>query len=139
MADYYTILAKAVDTLDPNTARARLYDRARSTMLQSTVPPICAVDAAIAKIALEAAITKVEAESVHRNSPASTATAPPLSPSCELASSPNERAASLASDGRPTGTKSGRHNWLTEVLERASNGAGDERSIASGRTRGDDV
>jgi hypothetical protein len=31
MADYHSILAKAVDALDPNTARARqrTYDRAR--------------------------------------------------------------------------------------------------------------
>jgi hypothetical protein len=112
MADYHSILAKAVEPLNPNTpkARQRIYDRARSVMrstVESTVPPIHAVDAAIAKIALEAAITKVEAESVHRNSPASTATAPPLSPSCELASSPNERAASLASDGRPHRRKIG--------------------------------
>jgi hypothetical protein len=78
MADYYTILAKAVDTLDPNTAsaRRRIYDRARSTMrstVQSTVLHICVVDVATAKIAMEAAITKVEAETVHRNSAASAA------------------------------------------------------------------
>jgi hypothetical protein len=144
MADYHSLLAKAVDALDPNTpgARQRIYDRARSAMcstIESTVPPIHAVDVATARIALEAAITKVEAEAVHRNSPAPTATAPPLSPSSELASSPDERAASLASDGRRSGTKSGRGTWLTEVLERASNGGDAGRSFASGRTRGDDA
>ena len=65
MADYHSLLAKAVDTLDPNTAgaRQRIYDRARSTMrstVQSTVLHICVVDVATAKIAMEAAITKVE-------------------------------------------------------------------------------
>jgi hypothetical protein len=75
MADYQSLLAKAVDALDPNTpgARQRIYDRARSAMcstIESTVPPIHAVDVATARIALEAAITKVEAEAVHRNSPA---------------------------------------------------------------------
>jgi hypothetical protein len=142
MADYYTILAKAVDTLVPNTAggRQRIYDRARSTMrstIQSTVPPICAVDVATAKVALEAAITKVEAEAVHRNSPASTA--PPLSPGSEPATSPDEREAGLVRGGQRSGTKSGRGTWLTEVLERASNVADDGRSFASGRTRGDDA
>jgi hypothetical protein len=35
MADYYTIIAKAVDGLDPNTgaARRRLYDRARVALV----------------------------------------------------------------------------------------------------------
>ena len=66
MADYHSLLAKAVDALDPNTpgARQRIYDRARSAMcstIESTVPPIHAVDVATARIALEAAITKVEA------------------------------------------------------------------------------
>jgi hypothetical protein len=34
MADYQSLLAKAVDALDPNTpgARQRIYDRARSAM-----------------------------------------------------------------------------------------------------------
>jgi hypothetical protein len=35
MADYYSILAKAVNALDPNTgmARQQLYQRARSAMI----------------------------------------------------------------------------------------------------------
>jgi hypothetical protein len=144
MADYHSILAKAVDALDPNTPRARqrIYDRARSAMrstVERTVPPIYAADVATAKVALEAAITKVEAEAVHRNSPASTAAAPPLSPGSEPATSADEREASLVRGGHRSGTKSGRGTWLTEVLERASNGAGDGRSFASGRARGDDA
>jgi hypothetical protein len=43
MADYHSILAKAVDALDPNTPRARqrVYSRARSAMrstIESTEP-----------------------------------------------------------------------------------------------------
>jgi hypothetical protein len=142
MADYYTILAKAVDALDPNTpgARQRIYDRARSAMcstIESTVPPIHAVDVATARIALEAAITKIEAEAVHRLCPVSNAIAPPLSQRTEPRSSPNERAARVVSGGQRSGTKSGRGTWLTEVLERASNGADDGWRFAAGRARGE--
>jgi hypothetical protein len=71
MGDYHSILAKAVSALAPNTAtaRQRIYERARSAMsstFESTVPPIHAADVASAKIVLEAAIMKVEAEAVHR-------------------------------------------------------------------------
>jgi hypothetical protein len=113
MADYFTILAKAVDALDPNTARARqrTYDRARSTMsstIESAVPPIHAADIATARIALEVAITKVEAEAVHRNSVArSSAIAPLLS---EAAPSPEEHAAPLktGTEGKTVRTVAGR-------------------------------
>jgi hypothetical protein len=119
MTDYHSILAKAVDALDPNTPRARqrIYERARSAMsstIESTVPPINAADVATAKIALEAAITKVEAEAVHRNSAAaSAAIASPLRPISEAA----------VRGERASGTKSGPRTWLTEVLERASDPA----------------
>jgi hypothetical protein len=44
MADYYSILAKAVNALDPNTgmSRQQLYQRARSAMiseLENVYPP----------------------------------------------------------------------------------------------------
>jgi hypothetical protein len=128
MADYHSILAKAVDALDPNTARARqqIYDRARCAMsstIETTVSPIHAADVATARIGLEAAITKVEAEAVHRNSAAaSAAIAPPLS---EAAPSP---AAGLVRGGCRSDTKSGRRTWLTEVLERASDAAEPRRA-----------
>jgi hypothetical protein len=67
MADYYSILAKAVNALDPNTgmARQQLYQRARSAMiseLENVYPPFRRSEIATAEIALESAIEKAEAE-----------------------------------------------------------------------------
>jgi hypothetical protein len=131
MTDYHSILAKAVDALDPNTARARqrIYDRARSAMsstIETAVSPIHATDVATARIALEAAITKVEAETVHRNSAAASAAIAPLFN--EAAPSPEEHAAGLVRGGRRSDTKSGRRTWLTDVLERASDAAEPRRA-----------
>ena len=58
MADYYSILAKAVNALDPNTgmARQQLYQRARSAMiseLENVYPPFRRSEIATAEIALE--------------------------------------------------------------------------------------
>ena len=66
MADYYSILAQAVNALDPNTgmARQQLYQRARSAMiseLESVYPPFRRSEIATAEIALESAIEKAEA------------------------------------------------------------------------------
>src|SRR5271170_7687340 len=73
MADYYSILAKAVDRLDPNIgmARQQLYQRARSAMiseLENVYPPFRRSEIATAEIALESAIEKAEAEAVRRSS-----------------------------------------------------------------------
>jgi hypothetical protein len=67
MADYYSILARAVGGLDPNTpaARRRLYDRARSALLsemQNAYPPIPHSDIINAQMALDTAIGQLEAE-----------------------------------------------------------------------------
>jgi hypothetical protein len=72
MADYYSILAKAVNALDPNTgmARQQLYQRARSAMmseLENAYPPFRRSEIGIAEIALESAIEKAEAEAVRRS------------------------------------------------------------------------
>jgi hypothetical protein len=73
MADYYSILAKAVNALDPNTgtARQQLYQRARSAMiseLENVYPPFRRSEITTAEIALESAIEKAEAEAVRRRS-----------------------------------------------------------------------
>jgi hypothetical protein len=67
MADYYTIIAKAVDGLDPNTgaARRRLYDHARIALvaeMRSARNGLDESDILAAQRSLEAAIGKIEAD-----------------------------------------------------------------------------
>jgi hypothetical protein len=112
MADYYTILARAVGALEPNTAaaRRRLYDRARSAMvseIEKAVPPFDGADVAAAKIAFESTVVRVEAEAVHQNSAAAANNAPPLSPGMDIPR--GERSVVSGSVRRGT--------WLTDLLE----------------------
>jgi len=65
MADYHSIIAKAVSTLDPNTgeARRRLYGRARAALLSEirrAYPPLDQSDIMATRKSLEEAIGKVE-------------------------------------------------------------------------------
>jgi len=67
MADYYSIIAKAVGALDWNTgdARGRLYERARAALIaemRGATPALNQSDILVARISLEEAIGKVEAE-----------------------------------------------------------------------------
>jgi hypothetical protein len=67
MADYYTIIAKAVDGLDPNTgaARRRLYDRARVALvaeMRSARNALDESDIVAAQRSLEEAIGRIEAD-----------------------------------------------------------------------------
>jgi hypothetical protein len=85
MADYYSILAKAVNALDPNAgmARQQLYQRARSAMileLGNVYPPFRRSEIATAEIALESAIEKAEVEAVRRSASqtANTEQGPPI-------------------------------------------------------------
>jgi hypothetical protein len=69
VADYYSILSKAVSALEPNTAsaRLRLYERARSAMsaeIERASPPFDATDIAAAKHGLKSAIERIEAEAL---------------------------------------------------------------------------
>jgi hypothetical protein len=69
VADYYSILSKAVSALEPNTASARLhlYERARSAMsaeIERASPPFDATDIAAAKHGLKNAIERIEAEAL---------------------------------------------------------------------------
>jgi hypothetical protein len=114
MADYYSILTKAVDALDPNTgvARRQLYERARAAMIakiERAMPPFPGSEVAAAKVA---AIAKVEADAVSRRPiPKATSTA-----------GPNRTGHSAPQ--RPG-------SWLTEVLERAQHECGsDEQDFA---------
>jgi hypothetical protein len=67
MADYYSIITKAVSALDKNTesARRKLYERARAALItgmRRAVPALNQSDILVARISLEEAIGKVEAE-----------------------------------------------------------------------------
>jgi hypothetical protein len=69
MADYYTIIAKAVATLDPNTgeARRRIYERARGALsgeTRSAGLPLNKSDILSAQMSLEEAIARVEIEAL---------------------------------------------------------------------------
>jgi hypothetical protein len=67
MADYYSIIAKAVRTLDPNTgeARRRLYERARGALLAEMSSAALGLDKSdilSAQQSLEDAVRQVETE-----------------------------------------------------------------------------
>jgi hypothetical protein len=67
MGDYYTIVAKAVGALDPNTsdARRRLYERVRAALLaelRSAAPAPDPSDIMAAQMMLELGIGEVEAD-----------------------------------------------------------------------------
>jgi hypothetical protein len=72
MADYRSIIAKAVSALDLNTekARRRLYERARDAFrskMHSAYPPFHRSEIAAEEMALEMAIEAVEAEAVREH------------------------------------------------------------------------
>jgi hypothetical protein len=101
--------------------------------LEAAMPPFDGVDIAAAKINFESAVARLEAEVVLRNIIApSTCEAPPSSSDREGGDMRTERGA--ASSGART-----RETWLTDLLERASNGAGDGERFAPERDRGCDV
>jgi hypothetical protein len=67
MADYHSIIARAVGGLDPNTgaARRRLYDRARVALvaeMRSAENALDEADILVAQASLERAILKIEAD-----------------------------------------------------------------------------
>jgi hypothetical protein len=74
MADYYSILARAVSRLATNTAQTRqeLYEHARAILiaqLRRKDPQISALGTMGEQVALETAILRVEAESRSARSP----------------------------------------------------------------------
>ncbi len=74
MVDYFSIIARAVATLSPNTREQRhaLYDRARKTLvdkLRTVDPTLSHTDLKAESAALEAAIQRVEREAVQRAAP----------------------------------------------------------------------
>jgi hypothetical protein len=80
MADYYTVLQRAVAALPENTGAGRraIYDKARAALvrqLETIQPPLPAAEIAKQRLSLEEAVRRIEAD-VARSAPARTA-APP--------------------------------------------------------------
>src|SRR5437870_585707 len=74
MVDYYSILTRAVASLNPNTSEQRraLYDRARKTLVDKigTVDPsVSQTDLRTESAALEAAIQRIERDLAPRPAP----------------------------------------------------------------------
>jgi hypothetical protein len=147
MADYYSILSKAVGALEPNTAstRQRLYERARSAMsveLEGASPPFDGSEIAAAMQRLEGAIERIKAipASLQRPERAVCANNCPAT-----AANQNEDSAgplkrlwkrvTHRSAGSHT-APSGQDTWLIDLLERASDKADDdEQEFAPKRAR----
>ena len=75
MVDYIAILVRVVAQLDPNTGERRqtLYDRARKALIEkfrSDDPQFADADLTAERIALEAAISRVERDATRRVAPA---------------------------------------------------------------------
>lgn len=86
MADYQSLISRAVAGLEHNTGENRrmLYERARAalvTQLRSVDPPLDEADVTRERLALEEAIRKVEAEAATKTAPAAAARAPEPAPS----------------------------------------------------------
>ena len=81
MADYYSVIARAVSRLPSKTDEARhaIYERARTALqenLRTYDPPLSPADLATEQFALEAAITRVETE-LRRSAREETTISPP--------------------------------------------------------------
>jgi hypothetical protein len=141
VADYHSVIDKAVSALDLNTekARRRLYERARAALrseMHSAYPPFHRSEIAAAEMSLEMAIEAVEAEAVGRqgtklatlvsSSNRSATPAPPVSQNGKVRLSVTALWGGFlrrADDGAPTpdsDTDRKGGTWLTEVLGRAS-------------------
>ncbi len=86
MADYYSLLAKAVGNLpktSPPTARKAIYDRARAALirqLRSLGPTLSEADIAREEAALETAVARLEEQYEAPEPPAASSAAPPPPP-----------------------------------------------------------
>ena len=72
MTDYHTVIAQAVESLDPNTSRTcrALYERARTaqvTHLRAIHPPLSELAIAKERLSLESAIREVEADTAGKS------------------------------------------------------------------------
>jgi hypothetical protein len=136
MADYYSIVARAVGALDPNTgeARRRLYERARGALLAEMTSAALALDPSdinAARNSLEEAIGQVESEA-RREERARKAAPPPDLPLDDIVDAP-----------RPPANQNGRRRrgpltrlW-TQVFRRAGEGINSMRRDVPRADRGE--
>lgn len=85
MADYYSLISRAVSALSPSSIEAReaVYARARSALvsqLRKIQPPVGEADIRAESRALEEAITRIELELAAKAAPAKTAAPTPAKP-----------------------------------------------------------
>jgi hypothetical protein len=148
MADYYSLVAKAIGALGPNTeeARRQVYDRARAALLSEVhklVPAWNASEIMAEQLFLELAIGEVEAELQPLQRAAARPTTDPQNvhrAGSEVPLNDNERRSHGSLDTTdvhragsevpdcdqrqpsPTLEESDcvRHTWMTEILARAS-------------------
>jgi hypothetical protein len=147
MADFYSIMAQAVSGLDGNTrdARRMLYERARSALDGQGTAALGQSDFLVARISLEEAIAKVEAEAqrgaTHRPqipprstlAPCSGAAGAPVRPATEPSAQSGNlwmrfwtRAFRRQPDGRSDALSDemtsgpSPDTWLSDLLARAS-------------------
>ena len=152
MADYHSVIDKAVSALDLNTekARRRLYERARAALrseMHNAYPPFHRSEIAAEEMSLEMAIEAVEADLMREQSAklamlgtslrTGLSVTPSLSPN-QNGEVRNSRATLWAgilrrahapgrgdamSDHNEDGSASGGGTWMPELLARASRGA----------------
>ncbi|GAB6842025.1 hypothetical protein HNR00_004930 [Methylorubrum rhodinum] len=115
MADYYPLLARALDALPDRTPALRkaVYDRARSALigqLRNLDPPVPEADIELERKALDAAIGRLEAE--YGSAPATTPAAKPAPPPAQAGAKAEPgpkpavaEATSQAASPAPTPTK----------------------------------
>jgi hypothetical protein len=166
MADYYSIIANAVSTLDPNTegARRRLYERARSAVISEmhrAEPALDQSDIMAAQMSLELAIGEVEADAQREQRLKAAIDRPPFrrnralsqpsfpanendqqgrGPLTRLWAQVFRQTGESVEDGAGGDCREDRDTWLTELLARASREVDtDEQDFAPKRVlrRGD--
>ena len=146
MADYQSIIAKAVSALDPNTgeARRRLYERARSAVIAEmhrAEPALDRSDIMAAQMSLELAIGEVEADAQreqraravldgpsHRRDGVSSKPSFPANENDQQGRGPLtilwtrflRRTGESVEDEAEEDRRERRDTWLTELLVRAS-------------------
>ncbi len=131
MADYYPILARAVSSLPNNNAQARreLYDRARAIVveqLRRRDPGEVTGDTSRERMALEAAIRRVEAESraaQSRPEPAVAQPPAPQRPAPRAAKPPATPTVRVAAAAQPKPAA----NYLAKILQALQSSAAGEK------------